>query len=324
MRILITGGSGFIGSQLLESLARSDHGLFSLSRQRSEGYLPPIEDGVQRVFCDLRDPAAVRQTLNDIQPDVVIHLASISPVSYSYAHPNEVLEANLIGTVNLSEACRSEAPSLRQFLFASTSETYGCGPLPKREDTPRSPGSPYAVSKVAAETYLLFLRDAYRFPLTILRPFNTYGRKDTTSFVVERTVWQMLHQSTISLGDPSIIRDWLHVDDHVKAYLACLGNKKAVGEIFNFCTGRGVSVADLVHLASRSTGFQGVVEWNKLPKRPLDAPVIVGDADKAERTLGWRPSISLEDGLERVVAHWRRQDELSNPSPLSPLARRAE
>jgi nucleoside-diphosphate-sugar epimerase len=305
MRILITGGSGFIGSHLLASLASSNHELFSLSRQRSEGRLPLINDGVRQIFCDLRDPAAVRQTLREVRPEVVIHLASVSPVSYSYDHPNEVLEANLIGTVNLSEGCRSEAPGVRQFLFASTSETYGLGPLPKREDTPRSPGSPYAVSKLAAEAYLLFLRDAYRFPLTILRPFNTYGRKDTTSFVVERIVWQMLHQSSISLGDPSIIRDWLHVDDHVEAYLACLGNERAVGEIFNFCTGRGVSIADLVDLASRITGFQGVVQWNTLPKRPLDVPMVVGDAGKAEKLLGWRPVVGLEEGLQMAVEYWR-------------------
>jgi len=152
------------------------------------------------------------------------------------------------------------------------------------------------------------LRDAYGFPLTILRPFNTYGRKDTTSFVVERVIWQMLHQDTIRLGDPSVVRDLLHIHDHVEAYRVCLGNDKAVGQIINFCTGRGVSVAELVGLASRAIGFKGQVEWNTLPKRPLDVSVIVGDPGKAAHLLKWQPSITLEKGLETAVAYWKTVD----------------
>ena len=142
-----------------------------------------------------------------------------------------------------------------------------------------------ALSKFAAERYLLYLRDAYAFPLTILRPFNTYGRKDTASFVVERIISQMLRQDTIRLGDPAVVRDWLHIDDHVEAYRSCLGNERAIGQVLNFCTGRGASVAELVDLLSAMIGFRGAVEWHTLPKRPLDVPVIVGDAGKAASSL---------------------------------------
>jgi nucleoside-diphosphate-sugar epimerase len=310
MRILITGGSGFIGCHLLASLASYDHELFSLSRQRSQRNLLSIEKQVRQVFCDLRDPAAIRQVLKQVQPESVIHLASVSPVAYSHDHPNEVIEVNLMGTVNLAEGCRTEVPGLRQFLFASTSETYGFGPLPKKEDTLQNPGSPYSVSKFAAERYLLYLRDAFEFPVTILRPFNTYGRKDTASFVVERIISQMLRQGAIRLGDPSVVRDWLHIDDHVEAYRVCLGNERSIGQVMNFCTGRGVSIAELVDLLSSMTGFHGAIEWHTLPKRPLDVPVNVGDAEKAYSLLGWRPLVSLEQGLQIVVDYWRKKGEV--------------
>jgi nucleoside-diphosphate-sugar epimerase len=311
MRILITGASGFVGSELLVALAGAKHELFSLGRQRPERRELATETAVGQVFCDLRDPAAIRQVLRRIQPEIVIHLASVSPVAYSYDHPNEVVEANLMGTINLSEACHSEVPHLRQFLFASTSETYGIGPIPKTEETPQNPGSPYAVSKLAAEKYLLYLRDAFAFPLTVLRPFNTYGRKDTAAFVVERIVWQMLHEDTVKLGDPEVVRDWLYIDDHVGAYLACLGNKRTCGQIFNFCTGRGVCVRELVDLLSQMTGFRGEVEWNSIPRRPLDNPTVVGDPSKAEQLLGWHPRFDLEKGLHMVVDFWRRKEAVA-------------
>ena len=255
-------------------------------------------------ICAIPPPCA--KLLKQVQPDAVIHLASVSPVAYSYDHPNEVFEVNLLGAINLAESCRNELPALRHFLFASTSETYGLGPLPKKEDTPQNPGSPYGLSKFAAERYLLYLRDAYTFPLTILRPFNTYGRKDTASFVVERIISQMLRQDTIRLGDPSVVRDWLHIDDHVEAYRLCLGNERAIGQVLNFCTGRGASVAELVELLSGMIGFRGAVEWHTLPRRPLDVPVIVGDAGKAASLLPWQPRIGLEHGLQMAVDYWRK------------------
>lgn len=324
MRLLITGGSGFIGSHLLAALSGDGHEIFSLSRQRAAN--PPVAAGVQPICCDLRDPAAVRDALKKSRPDVVIHLASVSPVAYSYDHPNEVLEVNLTGTVNLAEGCRQELGEIRRFLFASTSEIYGLGPLPKKEETPQNPGSPYSISKFAAEKYLVYLRDAYNFPVTILRPFNTYGRKGTTSFVVERILWQMLCQNTVKLGDPDVIRDWLHIDDHVQAYKTCLENNAAKGEILNFATGRGVSVAELVDLLRRMTGFNGEVQWHTLPKRPLDVPAVVGDATRAATLLGWRAAITLEEGLHRAVAYWRQRLQSGGPAGSTPalLAHKGE
>jgi nucleoside-diphosphate-sugar epimerase len=305
MRILVTGATGFVGGHLQTALADQGHEVLALDRYVTGRYVLGAERRAKTIFCDLRDAFAVRRVVREHQPDAVVHLAALSAVSYSYDHPNEVLETNLTGTVNLAEACLRDVPHFRHFLFASTSETYGGGPATKREDTPQSPNSPYAVSKLAAEKYLLYMRDAHGFPLTALRNFNTYGRKNNTHFVVERIVVQMLQGAQVRLGDPTPVRDLLYIDDHLRAYLACLANPKAIGEVFNFCTGRGVTIGELVDLLRGYTGFQGEVVWGAIPARPLDIPVLIGDASKAERLLGWRHQVPLEEGLRVTVDYWR-------------------
>jgi nucleoside-diphosphate-sugar epimerase len=166
------------------------HEVYSLERYVTGRYVP---GEAKAVFADLRDAFAVRKVVAEVQPEAVIHLASISPVAYSYDHPQEVFETNALGTITLAEACLREVRHFEHFLFAGTSEEYGNQDhFPITEKAELRPNSPYAVSKVAADKYLQYMRDAYDFPVTVLQPFNTYGRKDNTHFVVERTITQML------------------------------------------------------------------------------------------------------------------------------------
>jgi nucleoside-diphosphate-sugar epimerase len=307
MRILVTGGTGFVGTRLLERLAEiGGHDLYSLQRYVTGRYVLGADHGVKVVFCDWRDQFAIKCALREVQPEVVFHLAAISPVSYSYDHPNEVLEANMIGTVNLAEACLREVPHFKHFLFASTSETFGNGPVPKRDDTPQSPNSPYSVSKHAAEKYVLYMWDAYKFPVTALRPFNTYGRRDNTHFLVERMIVQMLRDDVVKLGDPTPERDLLYIDDHVDAYLTCMAKPGAsIGKTFNFCTGEKHTVRDLAEKLREMTGFKGQILWDTIPRRPLDIQVLYGDAAKAKSVLGWQVKVSLDGGLRRTIDFWR-------------------
>ena len=309
MRILVTGATGFVGSRLLERLAEmGGHDLYSMQRYVTGRYVLGADQGVKVVFCDLRDQFAVRGAIREVQPEAVFHLAAISPVSYSYDHPNEVIDANLSGTVNLAEACLREVPHFKHFLFASTSETFGNGPVPKREDTPQAPNSPYSVSKHAAEKYVLYMWDAYKFPVTVLRPFNTYGRRDNTHFLVERMLVQMLRGDTVKLGDPTPERDLLYIDDHVDAYLTCLANPQAsVGQTFNFCTGEKLTVRAVAEKMRAITGFKGQILWDTIPRRPLDIQVLYGDSAKAKSVLGWDAKVSLDDGLRRTADFWRKK-----------------
>jgi nucleoside-diphosphate-sugar epimerase len=306
MRVLVTGGSGFIGSYLIPKLDELGYDVYSLERYVTGRYV--LGARTATVFGDLRDSFAVRKLVREVQPDIVIHLASISPVAYSYDHPQEVFEVNALGTINLAEACLREVSHFRHFLFAGTSEEYGNQTeLPVREDAELRPNSPYAVSKVAADKYLHYMRDAYDFPMTVLRPFNTYGRKDNVHFVVERTITQMLQGKTVKLGDPTPVRDFMYVDDHLDAYLACLDNERAKGQVFNFCTGRGISIKELAELIAKLVGFEGEISWSTVPARPLDIKKLVGNYEKAKRMLGWEPKYKLEDGLRKTIDFWRNK-----------------
>lgn len=305
LKILVTGATGFVGSHLVPGLIERGHNVFTLERYVTGRYVLGKRANVKTVFGDLKEYFAIKHMIHDVQPDVVIHLAAISPVSYSYDHPHEVIQTNLLGTVNLAEACLREVPHFKHFLFASTSETYGNGPCPKTEEMQQNPNSPYAVSKLACEKYLLYMLDAYGFPITILRNFNTYGRRDNTHFVVERTIVQMLQGEAVRLGDSTPIRDFEYIDDHVNSYLTCLNNPKAKGEVFNFCTLRGTSIKQLVNLISELTNFKGEVFWDTIPTRPLDIRELVGDYSKAKRILRWQPQFTLEEGLRQIVDFWK-------------------
>jgi len=307
LKVLITGATGFIGSQIVPRLIEQGYEVYSLERYVTGRYVLGQRRDVKTVFGDLKEYFTIKRILREVQPDAVIHLAAVSPVAYSYDHPHEVIETNFLGTVNLAESCMREVPHFRHFMFASTSETYGNGPNPKTEETPQNPNSPYAVSKVACEKYLLYMHDAFDFPVTILRNFNTYGRKNNTHFVVERTIVQMLREKTVRLGDPTPVRDFEYVDDHVNSYLTCLDNPKAKGEIFNFCTGRGVLIKQLVNLISELTDFKGEVIWSTIPARPLDIQELVGSYSKAKQVLSWSPKFTLEEGLELTVNFWRNK-----------------
>jgi len=314
MRVLVTGATGFIGSHLLERLTQiGGHDLCAMQRHATGDDLVNAEGSAKIVSCDLCDRAAVRKAVRELQPEAVFHLASISPVSYSYDHPNAVLEANLTGTVNLAEACLREAPRFEHFLFASTSEVFGNGPLPKREDTPQAPNSPYSVSKHAAEKYLQYMWQAYRFPTTILRPFNTYGRRDNANYLVERMLVQMLSGDTVKLGDPTPERDLLYIQDHVDAYMKCFANPQAsIGDVFVFGTGEKISVRALADRMRAVTGFRGEILWNTIPRRPLDIQSVYCDASKAKSILGWEARVSLDEGLRRTADFWRKKLAVSN------------
>jgi len=301
--VLVTGGSGFIGAELLPKLVELGHEVCSLERYVTGRYV--LGARTATVFGDLRDGFSIRKLVKDVQPEAVIHLAAISPVAYSYDHPQEVFEVNALGTINLAEACLREVPNFKHFLYAGTSEEYGNqDKFPVTEDAELRPNSPYSVSKVAADKYLQYMRAAYDFPVTVLRPFNTYGRKDNTHFVVERTITQMLQGKTVRLGDPTPARDFIYVDDHVDAYLTCLNNPKAKWEVFNFCTGRDITIKELIGLISKLTGFKGKVQWNTIPARPLDIKKLVGSYEKAKKVLGWRPKYTLEEGLKKTIEFW--------------------
>jgi len=306
MEVMVTGGTGFIGSHLISKLTKNrEFEVYNLSRYVTGRYV--AGENVKTFFADLRDYYAIQKAIRQLQPEIVIHLAALTPVSYSFDHPQEIIEVNFYGTVNLAEACLHYIPHFKQFIFASSSEVYGNqDKFPISENFTPKPNTPYAISKFASEKYLIYLHNAYNFPITIMRPFNTYGRKKNRHFIVERIITQILEgKNVINLGNPDAIRDLMFVEDHVNAYLKVLDNPKARGETFNFCTGRKVSIKQLVEIINDLVNWGGRVAWNTIPHRPSDISCLIGSWKKAKKILNWEPKWKLEDGLLQTIEYWR-------------------
>ncbi len=308
-RVLVTGAGGFIGKELVKKLLQNELEVHVLERYVTGRYSLDRGNETIKHHANLTDYNRMRAMIKEIQPNAVIHLAAISAVSFSYDNYIEVNEANYLGSINLAEACQREANNFSHFLMAGTSEEYGVTIKTPNEVLVEShqlnPNSPYAVSKVATDNYLSYMGMAYDFPYTMMRPFNTYGRKDNNHFFIERTITQMLSGDKVRLGDPTAIRDWLYVEDHVNAYLKALGNQKAFKQTINFCTGKGYTTKETAEIIAKLTGFKGDILWNQTQKRPLDAQVLIGDNSKAKQLLDWSPQYTLEDGLKKTIEHWR-------------------
>ena len=307
MKILCTGTTGFVGSHLSVELAKQ-HDVVCLERyvvgRQFEG------NNRRVVHADLNDHATIKEIIINEQPEIVVHLAALSPVAYSYTHWSEVLRTNFLATANLAEICRVHDKALTQFVFAGTSEEYGQQTeFPIKESADLKPNSPYAVSKVAADKYLRMMWDAYSFPVTVIRPFNTYGRNGNIHFVTERIITQMLNSDKICLGDPFPVRDFIYIDDHVGAYLRAIGNEKAVNRAFNVCSGKGITILDYVHFIGKLMDWDGEIVWNTVPERPNDIHTLIGDNTKIWNLLGWKQTVRLEDGLTRTIESLKEKKE---------------
>lgn len=319
MRILMTGSTGFIGSALYPKLIEREHKVWELVRYVSGGRYD-FYDKSNRLFADLRDRDAVRRAVLEVKPDVLIHLAAQSAVSWSFTHPEEVTSVNLAGTQALADALLELGRG--HFVHASTSEVYGrVTKFPTPESEPLSATSPYAVSKIAAEEYLRVLHQTQGLPITIVRPFNTYGRAlvGNRHFVVERAITQALTTGMIKLHDPRPERDFVFREDHVRGYLHVLEHlDKTNGEAINLTSGKCWSIRGMAEtVALYVEGYQKhrfkaltdfapriTVEFSEVPDRPLDIDKLQGNNTKARELIKWVPGWSFSAGIRRAVEEW--------------------
>ena len=322
-KLLITGSTGFVGKNLIRELSQNTDYEIHVMERYVTGRMTNYTN-CQKEMVNITDLASVRHLIKTLKPSYVINLAAISPVSYSYDHPLEVIENNLLGSVNLAESCRIENPYFRQFITASTSEVYGMllknskhklhesgitNEYGIKSEAPPQPNSPYAVAKYSFDKYLEFMGMAYDFPYTIMRPFNTYGRLDNDHFFIESAMRQMISgKDKIELGEKESMRDWIYVDDHVRAYLNVIANEKATGHIFNFGTGVGYSMEESIKILSEIADFNGKVLWGMIPRRPVDAKILISDSSKAGGHLDWRPKYDFKMGLEKLFGNMTRQE----------------
>jgi NAD dependent epimerase/dehydratase len=305
--VLVTGAAGFIGSHVVERLVRDGARVRAFVRYNSRndyGWLEASDVDVERdveVFLgDLANPEAVAGAVAEV--DTIFHLGALIPIPYSYRHPREFLSANVEGTLNVLEACRRHG--VRRLVHTSTSEVYGTPEMvPIAETHPLRPQSPYAATKVASDQIALSYNRSYRLPVVVVRPFNTFGPRQSARAVIPTVLTQALTRDRIELGSVDPSRDFVYVEDTAAGILACAESSSTEGEVVNLGTGVEVSVGDLVERVLRLVGrnVELMLDPERVRPRGSEVERLVADATKARLLLGWQPSVDFDEGLRRTL-----------------------
>ena len=306
-RVLVTGAGGFIGSHLVELLAArgaSVRGFVRYNSRGDRGWLERLEPALAEeidVFAgDFVNPDAVANAIAGC--DVVLHLGALIPIPYSYQHPREFVETNVVGTLNVLETSRRAGVS--RLVHVSSSEVYGTAQTgPMSEAHRLHPQSPYAATKVAADQLALSHARAFELPVVVARPFNTFGPRQSARAVIPTIVTQALTRDHLELGAVEPTRDFLYVEDTVAGIARCAEVEDAVGEVFNLGTGREISVGEVaVHVAD-AVGKELPVLSDEARLRPAGSEVdrLCADIEKARTRLGWEAAVPFDEGLRRTI-----------------------
>lgn len=314
--VLVTGADGFIGSQLTERLAREGAKVRALVYYNSFahwGWLKDLDDELRpsvEIFPgDIRDSKRILEAVDG--NEVVFHLASLIAIPYSYHAPDSYVQTNVYGGLNVLNACQTCQISM--LIHTSTSEVYGTAQyVPINESHPLQGQSPYSASKIGADMLAESYYRSFGFPVTIIRPFNTYGPRQSARAVIP-TILSQLHigKKAIRLGALSPTRDFNFVEDTVSGFLAVAETDKGIGKVINIGSGRDISIGDLVDTIFKVTGKSAEILSDEQRMRPKNSEVerLLCDNKLAHQLIGWKPSFSLEQGLE-VTSRWIR-DNLS-------------
>jgi len=321
MKVLITGITGFIGAELAHKLVKEGHEVFGLIRHvvgRSNEALEDLDGKIKIITCDITDYFSVRNSIKKVNPDVVMHLAALSPVRLSFEHPFEYQKSILLGTANIAESLRDlYGPQKVRLIVASTAEVYGFQePIPSIEDLRLEPSSPYAVAKASMDMYMRMLFTVYDFNGVVLRNSNTFGRKYDPSFFTEYVITEMLKGKDLYIGAPNSIRDYMYVDDHVNSYLLAMKTPEAKGKVFNIAGGKGYTNKEWTLKIAKVLGFPvEKIHFGEYPpgypNRPItsDQSYLVLDSSKAKKILGWNQMITPEEGLRRTIEYWKNKQK---------------
>jgi len=306
--VLVTGAGGFIGSHLTEALVRSGAQVRAFIRYTSRSDLGLLTElpaealkQVEIVAGDLRDQAAVKEACRGITH--IFHLGALIAIPYSYLHPAEVIETNVIGTLNLLLAGRETG--VERIVHTSTSEVYGtalCVPMDERH--PLQGQSPYSASKIGADKLAESFYRSFDLPVVTVRPFNTYGPRQSARAVIPTIITQALTQDVVRLGNLEAIRDLTFVSDTVAGFLKVAEAPGVEGETFNLGTGEALRIGDLAGEIIGLVGRPVEIERDPARLRPTKSEVgrLLSDNSLARERLGWQPQVSLTEGLKRTIA----------------------
>jgi NAD dependent epimerase/dehydratase len=313
MPVLVTGAGGFIGSHVVESLlaqGRQVRALVHYNGAGRKGFLEEVgrkaRGRLEIVAGDVRDASLMDELVRGCSS--VAHLAALIGIPYSYRAAESYVDTNVRGTLNILEACRRN--KVRRVVVTSTSEVYGTAQsVPMDESHPLRAQSPYAATKIAADQLALSYHRSHGLPVVVLRPFNTYGPRQSARAVLPTILTQILSgRKTIALGNVAPRRDLTFVTDTARAFVAALDQKGIDGEVIHFGQGAAVSVQELAELCFhvlkkrvRVATAGGRVRPNK-----SEVDLLLCDASKAQERLGWKPLVSLEEGIRQTAAYVRK------------------
>lgn len=308
--VLVTGADGFIGSHLTEALVKAGAKVraFCLyNSQGSRGWLdeatPEVRGQVNFLLGDIRDTGFVEQSCEGV--DVIFHLAALIAIPYSYVAPRSYVDTNVGGMLNVLEGARRHG--VRRLVHTSTSEVYGTPDhLPITESHPLKGQSPYSATKIAADKLCESYSRSFELPVVVLRPFNTYGPRQSARAVIPTILAQLLSGARkVRLGNLATRRDLTYVSDTVAGFIGAAVSPGVDGETIQLGTGRAESIEELFRMACKITGKNAEVESELVRVRPSASEVLTlqSDPGAARKLLGWEAKISLEEGMSRT-AEW--------------------
>jgi dTDP-glucose 4,6-dehydratase len=314
-RVLVTGAGGFIGSHLVNWLIKSGAEVRAFVRYNSRGdngllstLAAEIQDSLEIISGDLRDNDAISKAVAGC--DTVFHLGAVISIPYSYVHPLETTSSNVMGTLNILLACRDHG--VRRLIHTSSSEVYGTAlQVPISESHPLQGQSPYSAGKIGADKLAESFYRTYDLPVVTIRPFNTFGPRQSARAVIPTIITQALSQEVIHLGSLDPRRDFTYVADTVRGFILAAQAENTVmfGKVFNLGTGDDVSIGDLVMEILDIVGSDIPVETDSKRIRPAKSEVmrLIADNRLAQETFGWQPKYTIRHGLEETIA-WIKEN----------------
>lgn len=323
MKILVTGADGFIGSHLTEALVRQGHEVRAFVHYNSFnswGWLDscaPDVAGKFEVFSgDIRDPHGVKQAMRNC--DTVMHLAALIAIPYSYHSPDTYVDTNVKGTLNIVQAARELG--VKKVVHTSTSEVYGTALfVPITEEHPLQGQSPYSATKIGADQIAMSFYNAFDTPVSIIRPFNTYGPRQSARAIIPTVITQIANgKRKIKLGALHPTRDFNFVMDTVRGFIAIAESDRSVGEVINVGSNFEISMQDTVQLIAEVMGAEIEIETDQVRLRPEKSEVdrLWADNSKIKKLTGWEPLYGSREGLKRglteTVAWFTRPENLRN------------
>jgi len=307
-KILVTGSDGFIGSHLVEELLKNGHAVKAFvmyNSFNSWGWLDTFPKDVLseiEIFSgDVRDPNGVREAIKDVNE--VFHLAALIAIPYSYHSPDSYVDTNIKGTLNVLQAARDF--EVDRVLVTSTSEVYGTAQyVPIDEKHPYQGHSPYSATKIGADRLAESFYRSFDMPITIVRPFNTYGPRQSARAVIPTIIMQLLSgKEKIELGSLTPSRDFTYVKDTVKAFLEISKSEATIGEEINIASQREITIGELAQELIKQINPDASVLCSEERLRPEKSEVnrLLGSNEKIKRLTGWEPKYTFEDGLSETI-----------------------